>query len=98
MDLNEKFGKLPLSEVLEPAIHLAEKGFPVAGITSVFWMQDEAGLKSAPNGEEMLIDGKAPKEGQVFVNKNLASTLRAVAEQGKKGFYEGMSIFWLSVI
>ena len=57
MDMLERFGKLPISTVLEPAIELAEKGFPVAPLTSWFWQRGaDHQLKSALNGSELTID------------------------------------------
>ncbi len=89
-DLIEKHGSLPLSQVLAPAIQLAEKGFPVAPLTSYFWQRGaERQLKSAPNGSELSINGRAPLAGEIFRNPGLARTFRLLAEQGKSAFYQG---------
>lgn len=89
-DLLERHGTLPLSEVLAPAIHLAEEGFPVAPVTAHFWQRAEKQLLQALNGRELLIDGqRAPRPGEIFRNPGLAKTLRRIAEGGKKAFYEG---------
>jgi gamma-glutamyltranspeptidase/glutathione hydrolase len=89
-DLIEHFGRLSLSEVLAPAIHLAERGFPVAPVTAYFWA---SGVKNqlalAPNGLELTIDGRAPRAGEIFHNPNLADTFRRVAEGGKAAYYTG---------
>ncbi|KAM5530697.1 hypothetical protein V8D89_015621 [Ganoderma adspersum] len=83
-------GKLSLAEVLEPAIRLAEEGFPVTEINSFSYQRSEPLLKSAsPNGDEMLLDGKAPLPGQFMKLTNLAKTFREVAIHGKDGFYKG---------
>lgn len=89
-DLNSRFGNMSFSEVLQPAIDLAQSGFPVAAITAYFWQLAAQGqLKNALNGGEMLIDGDAPKAGQIFHNKGLARTLRLIADHGKDVFYQG---------
>jgi gamma-glutamyltranspeptidase/glutathione hydrolase len=89
-DLHARHGKLPLAEVLAPAIHLAEDGFPVAPITAYFWARGaERQLSSAPGGEELTINGRAPRPGEIFRNSGLARTLRVVAEGGTNAFYRG---------
>lgn len=88
-DLLDRHGTLSLGEVLAPAIRLAEEGFPVSPITAHFWQQAESQLRQALNGQELLIDGRAPRPAEIFRNPGLAETLRRVAEGGKKAFYEG---------
>jgi len=89
-DLVQNHGVLTLSDVLTPAIQLAEEGFPVAPITSYYWHRGAtAQLRSAPNGSELLLDGKAPKPGELFKNPGLANTFHLLAEQGPSVFYQG---------
>ncbi len=89
-DLLERFGTLELTTILGPAILLAEDGFPVAPITSHFWKRAaERQLRAALNGLEMTLEGRGPEPGEVFRNHGLARTLSALAEGGKKAFYEG---------
>lgn len=89
-DLVARHGRLPLARVLAPAIRLAEEGFPVAPLTAFHWAVGAARqLAAAPNGGELLIEGRAPRPGEVFRNLGLARTLRAVAEGGAAAFYEG---------
>ncbi len=88
-DLLDRHGRLPISQVLAPAIRLAEEGFPVTPITAFFWERSIPRLNSAPGGAEMTIDGRAPRAGEIFCNRGLARTLRTIAEGGKAAFYEG---------
>jgi gamma-glutamyltranspeptidase/glutathione hydrolase len=89
-DLIEKHGSLTMSRILAPAIRLAENGFPVAPITAHFWERGvNRQLKSALNGHELTIDGRAPQAGEIFSNKGLAKTFRKIAQEGKRAFYEG---------
>lgn len=89
-DLVERHGRLPLAEVLAPAIRLAEEGFPVAPITAYYWARGaERQLAHAPNGHELTIDGRAPRAGEIFHNPGLARTFRLIAEGGKDAYYRG---------
>ncbi len=89
-DLISKHGSRSMGEILAPAIRLAEEGFPVAPLTSYFWSRGaDRQLKSALSGNEMTIDGRAPKAGEIFRNPGLAKTLSVVAEKNAEGFYQG---------
>jgi gamma-glutamyltranspeptidase / glutathione hydrolase len=89
-DLIERHGSLAMPEILAPAIRLASEGFPVAPITAHSWERGaQSQLKSAPNGHELTIDGRAPRAGEIFRNENLARTLERVARGGRLAFYEG---------
>jgi gamma-glutamyltranspeptidase/glutathione hydrolase len=89
VDTLDRFGSMELGELLEPAIGLAEDGFPVAPLASRLWGLGVPKLKSGPHAEEMLIDGRAPRVGELMRNPTLARTFRTLAEHGKPGFYEG---------
>jgi gamma-glutamyltranspeptidase/glutathione hydrolase len=89
VDTIDRFGTMPLVEVLAPAIELAENGFPVGPVTARAWNMGIPQLRNGPHGDEILIGGRAPRAGEIMRNTNLASTLRELAEHGKAGFYEG---------
>ncbi len=90
VDLVERHGSMSMSQILTPAIRLAEEGFPVAPVTAYFWGRGaERQLKNAPNGLELTIDGRGPRPGEIFHNPGLARTMRAIAEGGKTAYYEG---------
>ncbi|MEM8733511.1 MAG: gamma-glutamyltransferase [Planctomycetota bacterium] len=89
-DLHEKYGKLPMSQVLAPAIKIAEEGFPVAPVIAGYWKAAEKRLaKTTDATATFLVDGKAPKAGDLFRNPNLARTYRLIGEQGRDAFYRG---------
>ena len=89
-DLLEQFGRLPRTVVLAPAIRLAEQGYPVAPVTARGWQSGAANqLRSAPGGQDLTIDGRAPRAGEIFFNPGLARTLRYVAEGGAAAYYQG---------
>ncbi|WP_297098271.1 gamma-glutamyltransferase [uncultured Draconibacterium sp.] len=88
-ELHNKFGSLPMKEVLCPAISYAENGFPLTELIAYYWGRS-AFLKQYPGFEEIFMpDGKAPKKGEVFKNPYLANTFKLIAEQGRDVFYEG---------
>ncbi|OTB01200.1 hypothetical protein M426DRAFT_323708 [Hypoxylon sp. CI-4A] len=98
-DVVERFGsgKVTLEQVLAPATKLGEEGFPVSEGVAFFWNRSEKQIREAsPNGGEMLKkdpsakDGvRAPRAGEIMKNPALAQTFRALATEGKKGFYSG---------
>ena len=96
-DTVELFGRLPLSEVLQPAIELAEGGFPVNVISSQLWAKQLyqlttrwGGLERNPGAATMLrADGSPPKAGELMRMPELAATFRALASGGKSAFYTG---------
>jgi len=89
-DFAARFGRLPLSESLAPAIELAETGFPVAPLTAYYWGRAaEQLLSGAPGGRALTLDGRGPRAGELFRNPGLARTLRAVAEGGAEAYYRG---------
>ena len=100
-DTINKFGsgKLSLLQILEPAIKLAEEGFPVSTLTALRWSQQMDCITKWHTDEEindgkveMSIDGMgtAPKPGQLFRNPQMANVLRSLGEHGaQEGFYNG---------
>ena len=89
-DLIEKHGSLSMSEILAPAIRLADEGFPVAPLTAYFWSRGaDKQLKSSLNGIELTMDGRGPRAGEIFRNPGLAKTLSVIARENKRGFYQG---------
>ena len=91
-ELHKRFGKLPLNQILAPAIDYAEKGFPVTELIAYYLNRSVPMLGSRyPNVlETYTIDGKtAPAKGDIFRNPKLASTYRKLAEGGRDAFYKG---------
>ena len=85
----ERYGNLQLSDLFEDAIYYAENGFPVTEVISGEWRSMEQALISGERfTKTYLIDGKAPRPGQVFHNKELARTYQKIAEGGIDMFYK----------
>src|SRR5215813_4566510 len=88
--LLNKYGTMKLSDLLSPAINYAENGFPVMEKTAEDWSLEVAKLSRTPAAaSSYLVDGRAPKSGEIFRQKNLARALRALAAGGRDGFYKG---------
>ncbi len=88
--MRSRFGKLPLADLLAPAILYAEEGFPVTDVIGDAWAGQVRKLAADSHAAKTyLIDGRAPKPGEVFKNPELAASLRLIAAQGPAGFYEG---------
>lgn len=89
-DLLQAHGTLTLAQALAPAIHYAEEGFPVSEIIGQFWAQATAKLREDDGAAATyLVDGRAPRIGQLFRQPDLARTLRTIAEGGPEAFYRG---------
>jgi gamma-glutamyltranspeptidase/glutathione hydrolase len=73
------------------AIATAEEGFPVSEIIAGEWEAAVPRLQAWPDSAQtLLIDGRrAPRFGEVFRNRRLAATYRAIADQGPDAFYRG---------
>jgi gamma-glutamyltranspeptidase/glutathione hydrolase len=89
-ELHARLGKLPMKELLEPAISYALEGFPVTEIIAEAWAANARGLGEFPGfADAFLVDGRPPRKGEVFRNRNLAATLLRIAEGGRGEFYRG---------
>jgi gamma-glutamyltranspeptidase/glutathione hydrolase len=88
--LAENYGTLPLSDLLAPAIKHAEDGFPI-GRRALLGLRfrTETILKSPAMTEVFLRGGKAPAEGTIIRQPDLAATLKRFAANGRDGFYSG---------
>ena len=90
-EMHQKFGKLPMPQLLQPTIDYAEKGFPVTELIAYYWDRSVPVLSPQPGDFKgsFTINGKAPAKGQIFKNPGLAYTLRTVAKDGRDAFYRG---------
>jgi gamma-glutamyltranspeptidase/glutathione hydrolase len=88
--LLEKYGTMKLADLLAPAIGYAENGFPLMEKTVADWIPEVDKLKrDSAAAATYLVNGAAPKAGDIFVQKNLARTLRTLAAVGRDAFYRG---------
>jgi gamma-glutamyltranspeptidase/glutathione hydrolase len=91
LEIHRKFGKLPLSQVMAPAIELAEQGFPVyRHLANAMRSRQELLAKYPASKAIFLKKNGAPYEiGEILVQKDLGKTLREIAKEGEKSFYHG---------
>ncbi|MCU4174594.1 gamma-glutamyltransferase [Carboxylicivirga sp. N1Y90] len=89
-ELHDKFGSMPMADILAPAIDYAEQGFPLSELIAYYWGRSFEKFKDYPNVVETYgIDGQAPEKGELFKNKGLANTYRLLAKDGRDAFYKG---------
>jgi gamma-glutamyltranspeptidase/glutathione hydrolase len=96
--LHERFGRLPMRKLLTPSIQYAREGVPVPQVIAYSWQvaanrlaSNQADITEFDNFRHtFLINGKAPAEGQVFRNPDLAATYATLATDGRDAFYKGL--------
>jgi gamma-glutamyltranspeptidase/glutathione hydrolase len=88
--LRKRFGTMSLDRLLTPSIRYAEEGFPVTEVIAGYWRGAERTLGRTPDAARTyLVNGRAPRPGDVFKNPHLARTYRAIAANGRDAFYKG---------
>jgi gamma-glutamyltranspeptidase / glutathione hydrolase len=95
-ELSKKFGRLPLKEVLQPAIDYAEKGYPLSPILGKYWGYAYKRFKQILTDDEFTHwfetfapKGRAPKIGEMWNSAGHGSTLRSIGETNGESFYRG---------
>jgi gamma-glutamyltranspeptidase / glutathione hydrolase len=88
--LHERFGRLPMPEILAPTIAYARDGHPVHETIAYYWARSVPNLSKWPGfTEQFTIDGRAPAKGELWKSPNLARTLQQIADGGRDAFYKG---------
>ena len=95
-ELSKRFGRLPLTETLRPAIEYAEEGYPVAPVTSKLWGKYYQIFKKEFKEDYLMHwfdtfapNGHAPGAGETIRLPDHAETLRELARTGCESFYRG---------
>ena len=89
-ELHDRFGKLPMADILAPAIGYAREGFPVSELIAYYWQLSARRLAEYPNFTETFTrDGRAPVKGELWTNEALAHTLETIARHGPRRFLTG---------
>ena len=87
---HEKFGTKPWAELVQPAIELASKGYPVSRWQIESWREYEDSLSRDPESKRIFLKAGAFYNWQEnFRQPDLARTLQCIAEHGAQDFYEG---------
>ncbi len=87
----QKYGTKKLADVLAPAIEIAEKGYRITPLQHAIWLENVDELrKSEGTRKAFLKNGTSAWDaGDLFIQPELAHTLRLIAEQGPEVFYRG---------
>ncbi|NNE71045.1 MAG: gamma-glutamyltransferase [Rhodothermales bacterium] len=96
-ELHERYGILPMTEVLAPAIQYAEEGFPLSQVIAYYWnmnmeryARNEDDIEDLANLRATFVpEGRIPGHGDLFRNPDLARTYRMIGEEGRDAFYRG---------
>jgi gamma-glutamyltranspeptidase/glutathione hydrolase len=87
---HRRYGKLPWSQLFEPAIRLADQGTPMSARLHTLLVKDKYLATFEPARSYFYqADGTAKPTGSPMVNRDLADTLRLIAAQGPDAFYKG---------
>jgi gamma-glutamyltranspeptidase/glutathione hydrolase len=88
--LAKKYGKLPLSVSMAPAIKLAREGFPLyERLRGAVSFKKSAFLKTEDAARVYLVNGEVPEIGYVIRQPELADSLELLATKGADGYYKG---------
>ncbi|MFY9532312.1 MAG: gamma-glutamyltransferase [Candidatus Acidiferrales bacterium] len=87
--LLSRFGRKDFKEVLAPAIHYAQEGFPVPELAAAYWQWEDYLRGDANAARTFLPSGRAPRIGEIFTNPDLAWSLKQIAASGRDAFYRG---------
>ena len=88
--LHRRFGSLPLGDLLQPAIEIAERGYAMAPVVAHKWAAAIPELRDQPGfAQAFMPHGRAPEIGEIFRFKAAAKTLKTIAKSGIREFYEG---------
>jgi gamma-glutamyltranspeptidase/glutathione hydrolase len=89
-ELHGRYGRLPMKDLLAPAIRYAREGFPVSEVIAYYFASNKRRIGQYPGfAETFMPDGDVPKKGEVFRNPRLADTYEAIANKGRDEFYRG---------
>jgi gamma-glutamyltranspeptidase/glutathione hydrolase len=88
--LHARWGKLPWRELFEPAIFYADHGVTVPEMIHDYWAASASQFSdNAESRRVFLPEGQVPAAGAIFMNPDLANTLRIIADRGEDAFYKG---------
>ena len=89
-EMHNKFGKLDMTAILQPAIDYGRNGFPVTELIAYYLERSVSRIGHYPNFRETYMpDGRMPEKGEIFRNPYLAGTYETLAREGRDAFYKG---------
>ena len=95
--LHKRYGKLPMADVLAPAIEYARQGVAITEVDAALWGEALGEFAASdlpkPQLEELFrtyhVDGRPPEAGDIFTNTDLADSYERIANGGRESFYQG---------
>jgi gamma-glutamyltranspeptidase/glutathione hydrolase len=89
-EMHQKFGKVSMDSILQPAIDYARNGFPVTELIAYYLQRSAPVLSRYANfSETYMPNERMPEKGEIFRNPLLANTYETIARQGRDAFYRG---------
>ncbi len=89
-ELHGRYGRLPMSDILAPAINYARKGFPVSEVIAYWFERNRKRIGQYPGFADVYMpEGRTPVKGEMFRNPRLAETYEMIAKGGRDAFYKG---------
>lgn len=85
----EKWGTRPMQQLIQPAIKLADKGFPIDSVLADAIADNKEVLARTAAKDVFLPNGKPLLKGETLVQKDLAKTFKLIRSKGSDGFYMG---------
>ena len=88
-EVHQKFGSLPWHELIEDAINYADKGFVITPFLADILLEYSEELSIYPETKKIFQRHYPDFKNKMLIQKDLANSLKIIAAEGKKGFYEG---------
>ena len=90
-EIHDRFGSMPMDQILAPTISYAKNGFPVPEVIAALWRGGAELLRDQPGAfkETFTIDGRGPEKGEIMRNPDLGNTLNLIGQHGRDVFYRG---------
>ena len=86
---HSKYGVLPFKDVIQPAIDIAENGFPLTKEQAARFNSSRAIFIERNTSKPAFVKDDLWVEGDIFIQKDLAETLKRIRDSGREGFYSG---------
>lgn len=95
--LHQRFGNLPMQTLLQPAIDYARDGVAITEVDAALWQDALDEFAQSDLSDELLAslrrtyapEGRAPRQGEIFANPDLAASYEQIARGGRDAFYAG---------
>ncbi len=87
--IHKKYGSIPIRKLISPAIDLAEKGFKLSKFQAEYFNKNRDKFSKNPETKKIFVKKDLWKRGDLFIQKDLAKTLKRISKFGRDDFYSG---------